>query len=34
MFGEDITLEHLFFLQLLQTIILAFWLGSIRGRIR
>lgn len=34
MFGEPITMEHLFFLQLLHTIVTCFWLGSIRGRLR
>jgi hypothetical protein len=34
MFGETITLEHLFFLQLVQLLVTSFWLGSIRGRLR
>ena len=34
MFGEEITLEHIFFMQLVQTFFICFWLGSIRGRQR
>lgn len=34
LFGEEITLAHVFAMQIIQTAALVFWLGAIRGRQR